>query len=834
MLAIAYYILKVVICSGILYGYYRLALHNKIFHRWNRFYLLSAVVISLSFPLIKINIWHNPAEDDGQIIRLLNVVTTGDEYIYEVSSSGSFHLSGEQVAIVVYMAVSVALMLMLFHTIIKLNRLARHNPLQKIRQINVVQTEAKGTPFSFFRYIFWNRNIDMHSDAGKKIFTHETVHVTEKHSADRLFMNIVLIFFWCNPFYWLIRREMNMIHEFIADSKAIEDNDTSAFAAMILHAVYPQQAFGLTSSFFSSSIKRRLRMLTQMQNPRISYISRILALPLLAFIFVAFSIKTKQLLPGHNETASPALEKAITVVIDAGHGGDDGGAINSEGIREKDITLSLSKKIKALNNNKDVKIILTRDKDITQPVRDKVDFAVQQKPDLFISLHVGWANPKSSDKNTSGFVIYLSQSQTPYTKQAQLLGSLVASEIESTYGEIPQMMQRTGKGLWVLDAPAVNYPSLLIECGYMSNRNDLAFITNEENQEKIARDILSAIERFAKVNEHKNGRIPPVRRILDPNLVSDRSDTSAVLMQSVEVFIDNWNDEPAPLIIKDHKETDILSIKGTLPSSSLGIVYPKNNPTALKRYGDKAKNGVIVIQKMEERPYFPNDTIPRKIKSVDITEDDHLIIIYANDKAEKITKAEAKKRGIVSPPVRNTIGLKGVSDSALYFVDGVETTVEHVEKINPGNIDSINVYKGESAERKFGKRGKNGVIQIRLKNMNAASIVQDGDKVFQNVETEAKFPGGQAAWQKFISASIKHVLDSLQVENKTGTCVVQFIVDTEGNLSEVKPLTMEGTLFARTVTDAIKNGPRWIPAMQNGHNVKAYRRQPVTFQIEEQ
>ena len=763
MLAIAYYILKVVICSGILYGYYRLTLHNKIFHRWNRFYLLGAVVISLSFPLIKINIWHNPAEDDGQIIRLLNVVTTGDEYIHEVSSSGSFHLSGEQVAIVVYMAVSLALLIILFHALMKLSRLARHNPLQKIQQINVVQTEAKGTPFSFFRYIFWNRNIDMHSDAGKKIFTHEMVHVTERHSADRLFMNIVLIFFWCNPFFWLMRREMNMIHEFIADSKAIEDNDTAAFAAMILHAAYPQQAFGLTSSFFSSSIKRRLRMLTQLQNPRISYIGRILALPLLAFIFAAFSIKTKQLLPGSNETASLPLEKTITVVIDAGHGGEDGGAISIEGIREKDITLSLTKKIKSLNTNKDVKIILTRDRDITQPVRDKVDFAVKQKPDLFISFHVGWANPKWSDPATSGFELYLSKNQTDYTNQAQLLGSLVANEIEKNYGVAPQIKQRTGKGIWVLDAPTVNYPSLLIECGYMSNQNDLAFITNEANQEKIARDILNAIEKFAKTK--------------DDNPVAQLNN-----------------------------------------SSDAGITAVQNEDSKINSRG----------------VFKATDTIPRKIKSVDITADDHLIIIYSDDKAEKITRAEANERGIVSPPVKNVFRLKGAGDSALYFVDGVETTVENVEKINPGNIDSINVYKGESAERKFGKRGKNGVIQIRLKTMNAASIVQEGDKVFQQVETEAKFPGGRAAWQKFISASIKKVIDSLQEENKSGTCVVQFIVDAEGNLSEVKPLTMEGTLFAKTVTDAIKNGPKWVPAMQNGHKVKAYHKQPVTFQITEE
>lgn len=64
--------------------------------------------------------------------------------------------------------------------------------------------------------------------------------------------------------------------------------------------------------------------------------------------------------------------------------------------------------------------------------------------------------------------------------------------------------------------------------------------------------------------------------------------------------------------------------------------------------------------------------------------------------------------------------------------------------------------------------------------------------------------------------------------------MVQFIVDTKGNLSEIKPLTMEGTLLSGTVVDALKNSPKWIPAMQNGHVVKAYHQQPVTFQIAEE
>lgn len=766
MLAIAYYILKVILCSGILFGYYRIALHNKIFHRWNRFFLLSALIVSLIFPLIKINIWHNPAENDGQIIKLLNVVTTGDEYVYEVSRSGSYSINGEQLAMFGYILVSILLLVLLLHALLQLSRMVRQNPSQKIQQINVVQTDAKGTPFSFFRYIFWNRNIDMHSDAGIKIFTHEMVHVAEKHSADRLFINITLIFFWINPFFWLIRREMNMIHEFIADSKAIEDNDTAAFAAMILHAAYPNQTFGLTSSFFTSSIKRRLHMLSKMKNPRMNYISRLLALPLLTFIFVAFTVKTKQLMPNQNDAQIIKLETPVTVVIDAGHGGDDGGAVSKNGIREKDITLSLSKKIKALNKNKDVKIILSRDRDITQSVRDKVDFAVQQKPDLFISLHVGWENAKKNEKNTSGFEIYLSRNQTAYTKPAQLFGSLLAQEIESTYGKMPQMKQRAGKGLWVLDAPSVNYPSLLIECGYMSNKDDLAFITSNEKQEKIARDILTAIERFA-VTKEKDTRLPDTLPSSPPSLMVSNSTTS-------------------------NTHSNILVSKNIGANS---------------------------------------DTLPEKIKSVDVTNDDHVIIIYKDDKAEKITKAEAKARGIVLPPVKSTIGLKGENDSVLYFLNEVEIPKKDMEKIIPSEIESITVLKDKRAMEKYGRRAEHGVIEIQLKKRNTTPIVQSSEKIFQIVEKDAQFPGGDAAWSKYISQALSMVIDSLQAENKTGTCVVQFIVDMQGNLSDVKPLTMEGTLFARTVTNAIKNGPKWIPAMQNGHKVTAYRRQPVTFQI---
>jgi len=74
MITVAWYLLKVIICSGILYGYYYLALRNKIFHGWNRFYLLASILLALAVPLMKINIFQRPGEDKGSIVRILQTI----------------------------------------------------------------------------------------------------------------------------------------------------------------------------------------------------------------------------------------------------------------------------------------------------------------------------------------------------------------------------------------------------------------------------------------------------------------------------------------------------------------------------------------------------------------------------------------------------------------------------------------------------------------------------------------------------------------------------------------------------------------------------------------
>ena len=575
MITLAWYLLKVIICSGILYGYYFLALRNKAFHRWNRFYILAAIVISLLIPIIKINIFQN-GEDKGTVVQMLQTISYGDEAVIEYSRNSGFQLTTQDLTEGAYLLISAVFLFIFFLSLYKIVRLKKKYPETKIEDISFINTDVKGTPFSFLKSIFWNNKIDLHSKQGQQIFNHEIAHIKEKHSYDKIFMNIVLIFFWINPFFWLMRKELYMIHEFIADKEALEDSDINAFAEMILQTVYPGQNFSFANNFFYSPIKRRILMLAKNKNPKVNYISRLLVLPLAVIVLFAFTFRVK-------------------------------------------------------------------------PV--KKDF--------------------------------------------------------------PQSLQRV---------------------------------------------IKNQISNTLPATELKN------------DTISDGT-----------------------LIVADGKEISKDEMK-SIPSSNIQSINVLKGKIAIKKYGAKGKDGVIEIT--------------TKNKNIYATKND-------SSNFDKISKG------------------------TLFFVDGKEVSQDKMKNIPQYNIQSINVLKGDSAEKKYGVKGRNGVIEIITKKTgeeinHTQTYLPESQKdsipriVFTKVENEASFPGGLAAWQKYIVKKIQSSLDSF-TEADYGTCVLKFIVNTDGSVTNVEATTMKGTHLAKVSINSIKNGPKWIPASQNGHTVASYRLQPVTL-----
>lgn len=127
--------------------------------------------------------------------------------------------------------------------------------------------------------------------------------------------------------------------------------------------------------------------------------------------------------------------------------------------------------------------------------------------------------------------------------------------------------------------------------------------------------------------------------------------------------------------------------------------------------------------------------------------------------------------------------------------------------------------------------GIDAPIEIKGSSVLEVPVVKNNaDSTFIDVQIPATFKGD---WNSYVKEKIEKSSDELINAGESGTCLIQFIVSTDGTVSNVEALTMKGSKFAEIAVAAIRNGPKWRPAQNNGHVVKAYRKQPVTFTIEE-
>jgi N-acetylmuramoyl-L-alanine amidase len=173
--------------------------------------------------------------------------------------------------------------------------------------------------------------------------------------------------------------------------------------------------------------------------------------------------------------------KPITVVIDAGHGGSDLGA-KSDDTYEKVIVSQISEKIKKQNTNKNITILFTRTDDELMPLSKRTDYINSVKPDLILSLHVN----SSSNHEKSGVEFYVSDKSPFFEKSSEIASKLNLALAKNNSLKVSDTKTAPLYILKKSDAPAV-----LVELGYLSNANDKKYLTDDAQQNEIAKNITS-------------------------------------------------------------------------------------------------------------------------------------------------------------------------------------------------------------------------------------------------------------------------------------------------------------------------------------------------------
>ena len=162
------------------------------------------------------------------------------------------------------------------------------------------------------------------------------------------------------------------------------------------------------------------------------------------------------------------------IVIDAGHGGTDLG-VSKNGISEKDIVLDIAKRIKALNKNENIEIVLTRESDAATTLTGRTDLINKLKPSMVISLHIN----NSKNTETAGNLIFAKPETFDFAKNLAL--KFGDCKIE----EANLHLLRNSKS-----------PAMLLELGYMSNERDRTYLNSEAGKDEISRKVI------AFINEH--------------------------------------------------------------------------------------------------------------------------------------------------------------------------------------------------------------------------------------------------------------------------------------------------------------------------------------------
>ncbi|MES2062185.1 MAG: M56 family metallopeptidase [Bacteroidota bacterium] len=261
-----HYLIEANIYLGVFYLCYCLFLNRDTHYTLGRVYLIFSCVIAFVLPLTQLSVLR-PAELETQMVPA---------QIAPVIQKNNF----DTILISLYIGGAVISFVVLLFRLRKLYILMRNKHSLYKDQYKLVNLSDENTAFSFFNYLFIGSNVPQ----AETVIAHELVHIRQKHSVDIIFLEILKVINWFNPFVYLTQRSLKTIHEYIADEQtAAREQDALAYSAFLLNNAYGIQGASITHSFFNYNLlKKRIIMLNKNRSGKLARLKYLAALPLCA------------------------------------------------------------------------------------------------------------------------------------------------------------------------------------------------------------------------------------------------------------------------------------------------------------------------------------------------------------------------------------------------------------------------------------------------------------------------------------------------------------------------------------------------------------------------
>ena len=291
------YILKSSVCLAIFYLFYRLLLARETFHRFNRFSLLGILLLSCLLPLVEVSVKqetevHQTMLTLEQLLMMADAVNATEAGARTETAT----VTWIQVALLVYLAGIVFFAFRNVYSLVRLLMLLKSGKKEDIgsylpgrkERVTLIVHNCDIAPFSWMGYIVISRK-DLEEN-GREILIHELAHIHNRHSWDLLVADVCIFFQWFNPASWLLKQELQNIHEFEADETVIKEGvDAKQYQLLLIKKAVGTRLYSMANSFNHSSLKKRITMMLKEKSNPWARAKYLYILPLAALAVTAFA-----------------------------------------------------------------------------------------------------------------------------------------------------------------------------------------------------------------------------------------------------------------------------------------------------------------------------------------------------------------------------------------------------------------------------------------------------------------------------------------------------------------------------------------------------------------
>ena len=291
------YILKSSVCLAIFYLFYRLLLARETFHRFNRFSLLGILLLSCLLPLVEVSVKqetevHQTMLTLEQLLMMADAVNATEAGARAETAT----VTWIQVALLVYLAGIVFFAFRNVYSLVRLLMLLKSGKKEDIgsylpgrkERVTLIVHNCDIAPFSWMGYIVISRK-DLEEN-GREILIHELAHIHNRHSWDLLVADVCIFFQWFNPASWLLKQELQNIHEFEADEMVIKEGvDAKLYQLLLIKKAVGTRLYSMANSFNHSSLKKRITMMLKEKSNPWARAKYLYILPLAALAVTAFA-----------------------------------------------------------------------------------------------------------------------------------------------------------------------------------------------------------------------------------------------------------------------------------------------------------------------------------------------------------------------------------------------------------------------------------------------------------------------------------------------------------------------------------------------------------------